>query len=263
MSVIEVNGSSCQKDGICVAVCPLGLIQWGVDGVPVETEDAGQLCIGCGHCVASCPTGALVWRATPPESLHELPACSDELRVATERLFLGRRSVRAYRNQPVSRDAIEKLMRIVKYAPTGANRRPVHWTIVESPDKLRELASHVADGLRASPYFSRLVKAWDAGRDTIFRGAPNVFVAHAPTDGFDPATSCIIALSHLEVAAHGVGLGACWAGVLMVAANTNPRVVECLDLPEGHRVYGAMMLGIPAYSYPRTVPRAAHPIRWI
>jgi nitroreductase/NAD-dependent dihydropyrimidine dehydrogenase PreA subunit len=263
MSVVTIDNALCQKDGICVAACPLGLIRWNEDGFPQETDDAAQSCIGCGHCVASCPYKALVWRATAPDSLQPLAAPSDGLRLATERLFLGRRSTRVYRNQTVPREELEKLLRIVKYAPTGANRRPVHWTVLADGDRIRELAGHVADGLRHSVYFARIVKAWDSGRDSIFRGAPHVFIAHAPTDGFDPATSCIIAMTHLELAAHGVGLGACWAGVLMVAAQSNPKVTECLELPEGHRIYGAMMIGTPAFSYPRTVPRVDHPVRWV
>ena len=64
-------------------------------------------------------------------------------------------------------------------------------------------------------------------------------------------STCTIALTYLELAAAGMGIGACWAGYLNAAANSFAPLTEKLPLPENHRCYGAMMIGYPRYGYHR------------
>ena len=66
-----------------------------------------------------------------------------------------------------------------------------------------------------------------------------------------PAHACVIALAYLELAAFGLGLGACWAGYFNAAANMHQPMQKALDLPEGMGVYGGMMLGVPKFEYQR------------
>lgn len=52
---VALNRSLCSKCGGCVAVCPLELHQFGLNGHTV----ASQQCRSCGMCVHSCPNNAL------------------------------------------------------------------------------------------------------------------------------------------------------------------------------------------------------------
>jgi nitroreductase len=58
----------------------------------------------------------------------------------------------------------------------------------------------------------RIIAAWDAGKDTICRGAPHLVVTHGPEKNPVVPSACTIALAYLELAAPSLGLGACWAG---------------------------------------------------
>jgi nitroreductase len=75
-------------------------------------------------------------------------------------------------------------------------------------------------------------------------------------------TTCTIALSHLELAATGLTLGACWAGYFNAAARNYPPMREALNLPKGHICQGAMLLGFPKYPYYRIPERKAPVITW-
>ena len=80
----------------------------------------------------------------------------------------------------------------------------------------------------------------------------------------DPAAGrdSTIALTYLDLAAPGFGLGTCWAGYFMRAAGRWTPMREALALPEGHVTTGAMLLGRPRYRYARLPPRREPDISW-
>ena len=49
MDIFDVNMETCNRDGICAAVCPSVLIPMGKDGYPVPVAEADEVCIRCGH----------------------------------------------------------------------------------------------------------------------------------------------------------------------------------------------------------------------
>ena len=52
MSQIMVDTNLCKRDGVCVAVCPSGVLGLNEERLPEEVP--GGNCILCGHCVAVC-----------------------------------------------------------------------------------------------------------------------------------------------------------------------------------------------------------------
>jgi len=110
---------------------------------------------------------------------------------------------------------------------------------------------------------SMVADAWSIGVDVIMRGAPHLVVAHAPKI-YGPLghEGCLIALSYLELAAYSLGAGACWAGFFEMAAVGCQPLRQALNIPEGNRPYGAMMLGWPKYKYNRIPLRKEADVQW-
>lgn len=262
MDHIVIDRELCARDGICRAECPALIIQEDVAGYPFLAAEDVSRCISCGHCLAVCPHAALTLAGVAPwdcAAAYDGPALRPEAVVG---LAKGRRSVRVYRETPVSRETIEGLIDVARWAPSARNGQPVHWMVLDGREKTREAAGLVAEWFRGLDLYPELVAAWDEGSDRILRGAPHVVIAHASAEGFNPAADCVIALTTLEMAAHGLGLGACWAGYFMAAAGAYEPVKELLGLPEDHRVYGALMLGLPRFRYRRVPPRDAARVSW-
>ncbi len=260
---IVIDPTRCDHDGLCIAECPVGIISFGPDGLPAGAQDAASRCIMCGHCIAVCPQAALSLAGLAPE---ELPALHKKFTVvpeATEQLLRSRRSVRRYHKKPVERELLLRCIDTARYAPSGMNAQPVRWVVVEGAERMRELAGLTAGALRRLPYFLGFLEAWDKGQDVILRGAPNLVVAHAETTGYDHTVDCAIALTYFELAAHGNGLGTCWAGLLMLAAKDSVELNAALGIPEGHRVLGALMAGYPKYGFNRLPPRKPAQVRWL
>lgn len=263
MPHVTIDPNECTKDHFCVAACPVGLLLAQPGEIPQERPQTAEYCIRCGHCEAVCPSGAIALPdegAMLPEPIVDGLAISPE---AVAQFLKTRRSIRAYKDKEVDRKTLENVLEVTRLAPTGANSQNVRWTVLQGKGRLQELCKEVVEGLRPIPYFSLLVTAWEGGKDAILRGAPHVFAAHAPTSGLDPTVDCTIALTYLELAAHGYGLGTCWAGVVMAGAMNNPKVVGLLDLPEGHKMCGAMMLGYPESKHIRIPRRNAVKVRWM
>jgi nitroreductase/NAD-dependent dihydropyrimidine dehydrogenase PreA subunit len=269
--LITVDPARCRRDGICVATCPLELITMDENG-PVAVADAARRCVDCGHCVAVCPAGALTHRAMSPSQCVPIAKgwrLRPELVAA---LLKGRRSTRVYQRRPVDRDILARIIDLARHAPTGLNRQPVKWLVVHRRKEFRRLLEIAVNWMRATVKdrppsarqfgLARLVTAWEAGRDLIGRNAPHLVVAYANRQDPTAPAACLIALSHLEIAALPFGVGTCWAGYFMMAASQSPAVQAALGLAEGDSLYGAMMIGYPRFSYHRIPLRKPADIAW-
>lgn len=273
MTQINVDQDLCKHDGTCAAVCPMGIIELK-DCLAVPKLIAGleDLCITCGHCVAVCPHGAL---SLDEMKAEDCPPVRADLALGSEQaehFFRSRRSIRTYRDKVVEREKLATLIDMAHYAPTATNSQQVQWLVIDSREQLHGLAGMIVDMLRylikeghplARAYrLDRSVEAWEAGIDTVLRGAPALVVAHAPTGYALAQVDSTIALAFLDLAAPTSGLGACWAGFFMMASAQWPPLQQVLALPDGHSCFGAMMVGYPKYDYRRLPLRKEAVISW-
>lgn len=274
MSLFVINSEKCKRDGICVAECPLQLIELkDKKSVPMPIDGADEMCINCGHCVAVCPHGAMSLATMKSEECAPVQKDLLPRLEQVEHLMRSRRSIRTYQDKAIGREKFEKLLDIARYAPTGTNSQQVKWVVVNSREGVRNMAGMVVDLIRhmisekhplAESYrLPGFVKAWEAGIDLISRGAPGLVIAHAPKDYMMAQTDSTIALTFLDLAAPSFGLGTCWAGFFMIAASQWPPLQQALALPEGNACFGAMMIGYPKYKYHRIPQRNAAMVEWL
>lgn len=272
MRHIIVDHEKCKHDGICKAVCPMSVIEMKGGSVPNMVPGMEDFCISCGHCVAICPHGAL---SLDVMKVDDCSPIQTELKIGTEQvgqLFRSRRSIRVYSSKPVEREKLARLIDIAHYVPTGHNTQQVQWLVINSKEQVHALSGIIIEMLRhlvkeghplVKAYnLERFIVEWEAGKDTLLRGVPALIVAHAPSAYVVAQVDCTIALTHLELAAPSIGLGACWAGLFILAAAQWPPLQEALSLPEGHACYGALMVGYPAFEYHRMPTRNEAVIDW-
>ena len=260
----------CKRCGACAAECPYDLIVDDPEGFPKLRPAAKKTCIACGHCVAVCPTGALTLPDMPQITAALSPGqCRDlarDLKISpdqADQFLRSRRSVRAYKNKTVPEETLTDLLRVSSFAPSAKNGQPARWIVTRTPEVTQELVSHVVHYMSLNNVFPGVIKNWKKGIDKICHHAPHVAVAYAAEDGFNPAEDCALAAAYLELAAHARGIGACWAGFLMEAAEGCHALRERLGIPEGHGVHAALMLGYPKYRYARIPRRKEVAVRWL
>ncbi len=266
MGLLRIDESKCKKDGICVQECPATIIQLLEDnGYPEIVQGGEDTCLVCGHCVAVCPHGALGHEQIPVEGS---PAVRKELNInegQAVQFLRSRRSIRRYRDKPVEKKKIRKLIEVARYAPTGGNSQLVEWLVLSDKSKIKRIAGFTVDWLRqilkdsqiatAMPFLPLVVSGWDAGYDPVLRDAPVLIVASAPKEAMNGLVDLTIALSYLELLAPTIGLGTCWAGLLQGALLASPSLRDAVGIPKTHTHHYPMMLGYPAVKYYRLPER--------
>jgi nitroreductase/NAD-dependent dihydropyrimidine dehydrogenase PreA subunit len=273
MSVLTIDPEKCNRDELCVKACPAKVIRMGSpDEIPAPTPDFEEYCLACGHCVAVCPKKAFSLNWLSPEKCLPIRKEISLTREQAEQFLRSRRSIRNFKDQPVERQKLEKLLEIACFAPSAKNSQPWHWTVIEAPTEVRRLAGMVIDWMRSvikqhprqaeQRGLVRVVSAWDAGQERICRGAPHVIVVHGDKDYGFGAEDGALALSYLELFAPTLGLGSCWGGYFYSAVNSYPPLFETLDLPSDHRAFGAVMVGYAKLKYQRLPLRNEPRVNW-
>lgn len=273
MTFFKVDGSKCTSCGICIELCPVGIIEFKDDKVPEVGYNHAASCMKCGQCMIYCPTCANSLAFQSGDEVirtSELPVPGTE---AALNLIKTRRSVRRFKQEQVSEKDFQKLFDAVQMAPTASNSQRVRWVVTQNREKTKEVGNLILSWFRevisAQPSShigragARAIAMAEAGRDMILRGAPNVIVAVTPKS-YDWSEDGVIALTYVEMAAHAMGLGCCWGGFFTRAMLEYQPLREYLGIGEEENICGAQMIGYPALRPTRQFPpRKKADITWI
>lgn len=166
-----------------------------------------------------------------------------------EALF-GRRSVRRYEQRRVAGDMIARLIEAAEAAPSAGNLRARKYIIVVGTEMKRvlALASFSQEHVEAAPV--AIVVCADVDRSSAMYGDRGSLYAIQDASA---ATMCLL------LAAHALGLGACWTG-----AFDDALVREALGLVERVLPVAVVSVGWPAET-PSAPPRRdlAEMARWV
>lgn len=158
---------------------------------------------------------------------------------------LNRRSIRRFRNEPVSEEVMDSILEAGRRAPTATNQQPWHFVIARGY-KEKEACSFGG--------FNRWVH--DASFVVVgtYRQSEVIIEKISLMD-------VTIALQNMVVAGWVQGVGSCWMG-----AFDERKLRDALDLPVEARIVGAVAFGIPDEnpSQPAKKPMSAivHFDRW-
>jgi F420 biosynthesis protein FbiB-like protein len=176
-------------------------------------------------------------------------------------LIRARRSIRRYRPDPISRETIDRLLEAAILAPSAHNRQPWRFAVITSPASKERLASAMGERLRADRTRDgdpreAIERDAQRSRERIV-SAPVVVVVclsmrdmdHYPDERRASAErtmaiqSVSLAAGHLLLAAHAMGLGACWLCAPLFCPDA---VRETLPLPDDWEAQALITLGLPA-----------------
>jgi nitroreductase/NAD-dependent dihydropyrimidine dehydrogenase PreA subunit len=257
-----VAREDCIRCNACIKDCPHHIIGYRdhYPDIPAEREDQ---CIRCQHCLAICPTGAISILGLRPQDSRPVeitPAVEPD---ALSRFVRGRRTMRQYRRTNVDRRLIDTLLADTAHAPTGGNTCDLTFVVVDDRIVLHRILEALIGGLEQAiegkaelPEF--IAKAVHAYRhldtDEIFRGAPHLLIASAGEKAYCGDADVVIALSYFELLAQSRGLGTTWCDFLKFILDLRPELGDLFGIATD-RPYRAILFGLPAVQYARTVQR--------
>jgi len=143
-----------------------------------------------------------------------------EIKLIFEEVLLKRRSIRKYKDTPIPRDMVLKLLEAARIAPSASHKQPWHFIVVENKETIKQLAK----------------SDWAAK-------APLMIVGLADQEASPNwcSNDLGIAFEHIALAATSLGLGACWMG----QTGREDLIRKLLNVPEKLIPVAVMPVGVP------------------
>jgi nitroreductase len=185
--------------------------------------------------------------------------------VAVDRAIRERRSIRAFRPEPVPREVIEELLEVARWAPSGSNAQPWRVTVLggERAETLRQRLEQAAsvrtwnDSQKAAQQ-QRIANGpmawildcvdepiWDfliGGSMRFFDAPVALLVSFAGERGSSTPAGVSAFVTTLMLAAHARGLGTVWLGWPMGQGDI---IRQEFELPKGEQLGAFVALGYP------------------
>ena len=173
-----------------------------------------------------------------------------------------RRSIRAYRSDPVERPVLEDILWAAAQAPTPPVSGDKPWTfcIFEGIDRIDGYGVRAKDYAQGHQPPGRPWTWADRPEFRVFWGAPVLLLICARSGNPETAFDCCRAGQNVLLAAHHHGLGSCWVGAPMPWLRSAGVAAE-LGLPSGFEPAVAIVLGYAAES-PRGQPWPRPDVLW-
>jgi nitroreductase/NAD-dependent dihydropyrimidine dehydrogenase PreA subunit len=252
-------------------------------------------CVGCGHCMMICPHGAIhiESRCTSEKELIDLPPRENASNYnSLHALLLRRRSVREFKDKPVEKEVIQKVIEAAQTSPMGLPPSDVHVLVLDSKEKVRAFAEDFCIYLEGftwlvSNWFLILMRPfWGKANDEMFRGfikpCMNTFIDYmkkgenmvnydAPVALYfygspysDPADP-IVAATYAMIAAESLGLGTCMLGAVHPFIQ-NGKAAKKFREKHGIRFPSregiCVIMGYSSVTYSKAIKRSFAAIDW-
>lgn len=178
-----------------------------------------------------------------------------------------RRSVRKFTSQPVERPLLEGLLKESLWAPSGMNRQPWKFIVMQG-DSFKELLGYsggmaeTMEGPLVAQQFNEKMRTFIKGYFRDLGGASTAVICLSKSmDSYlaDHANmvSCAAAMYNFLLLAHEAGLSTCW---MTGYATDEPAFMRFLGV-EGYKLVGLTPVGY-ADQEPPVPPRKHEDIVW-
>jgi len=160
-----------------------------------------------------------------------------------------RRSVRQFKNAPISEDDVHDLLRAGMQAPSAKNEQPWHFIIIDEPTLLHAIPEF-------HPYSKMLLEAPLAILVCSDR--------KLETKRASWLQDCSAATQNILLAAHAKGLGAVWLGIFPDSERVF-GMQSLLEMPKDIRPVALVAVGYPAATpepVDRFKPERVHRNQW-
>ena len=158
-------------------------------------------------------------------------------------LIRTRRSIRKYQAKQITPEELDAVLEAGMYAPTGKGSQAVQIVAVQEEAARKQLARMNAEvlGKEIDPYYE----------------PPTIVLVFAQQDRRTYLQDGSCALMNMLLAAHGIGLGACWINreKEMFETPEGRALMKKWGVPEDMAGVGAISLGYIAGEPPKAAPR--------
>ncbi len=262
-NVIQIDREKCIGCGMCAKDCPNKAIK-------VEDKKATMFldsCMECGHCLAICPKEAVSMNGydeTEIKSLKDMDLTMTDTQLLDHLKAI--RSVRQFKETPVEKEKVEKIIEAGRFTPTGSNAQNIKYFVVENPEeKIEPYARKIfGTGMNLLKKLKKVLPLPEA--IDRYEIEPGFFFHHAPAAILvvsDNVVDVGLLSANMGTMAELQGLGLFYVGLFTWAAKFSPSLRKKLGLKKGEKIVTALAVGYPKVKYQRSVPRKKANVTWM
>lgn len=141
----------------------------------------------------------------------------------------NRRSIREFTGEPVSRDALEKIVSAGIWAPSGLNNQPWRFSLVRDRATSEKIAQHTT--------YSHII----LGAPALIMVFLDKEAMYSEVKDYQSAGACI---QNMLLAAEEIGLGAVWLGQIL---QNKDKINEILSLSDKYELMAVLAIGYPQH----------------
>jgi nitroreductase len=212
-----------------------------------------------------------------------------------EKVIMERRSIRNFKKEPVPDNLIRRVLEAGRFAPTAGNAQPWKFVVIKDQALIVEMeratvtlskllmwfVDYNRSALRRiflAPYTKfmtrlmpnklhpipfNLLQQIAAEKTTVYYNAPVMILLLIDKRGIgNPALDSGICGQNMVLAAHSLGLGSCWIGMLTVLM-MNPLWRRKIGVKSPYELTDCIVLGWPKGDYDGEVEREVQLVEWI
>lgn len=212
-----------------------------------------------------------------------------------EKVIFERRSIRAFKKEPLPDSMIQRILEAGRFAPSAGNAQPWKFIVVKSPEILAEMENDAVkiikflmfllDYTRGNwvrriyilswvKWIVRLVKnklhpvpfglmsQIAQGQTPVFHDAPVLVLLVEDRRGVgSPPTDIGICGQNMVLAAHSMGAGSCWIGLIQVLMYL-PKWKKIFGIKYPYKLNECIAFGWPNPQADGMVPREVQLVSW-
>ncbi len=288
--MVHINQETCKKCGLCAKACSAKIIT-KVDGKYRVTPLPDWECFECGLCMAVCPTESIKVPSLKYKDMPLIPRAKMNFD-SFFNMILPRRSIRSYKKDAVSKEILKSITDAAATAPMGMPPSEVEVVVFDRRSDIESLLENVAKGYEGflsvmkNPIMrgifrliyggtmyhtlkyhvvpaARIALDWrKRGRDCFSYDAPAMMLFHGSPLGESIVEDCWIAATYASLAAHSLGLGTCFIGMIPPIIDRDKKLKRRLGIAEKNRVIACLLLGYPDIKFKRVIPRKLGGVRY-
>jgi nitroreductase len=169
----------------------------------------------------------------------------------------NRRSVRSYKDKPISKEIINKLLEAAVLAPNAMNRQELKFIIVTNKDYIKKLSSAViSESKKQMPdwKFRNL-------EDPVYYSAPLLIIILGNKDSNWQMSDAAFAAENMMLYARSLDIGSCFIGFTRMLENN--KIIKELEIPDNYKIMAALVFGYTNEWPSMPVRKEADVIKWI
>lgn len=292
---VILNKEKCKKCGKCIAICG-NYLKTDEEGYPcAKTKNETSFgCIQCGSCMMTCENDGIevIGQDIDREHLRDLNrkfASFEQL----DALFLKRRSIRSYKDEPVSKDIINKIITASSKAPISIPPSEVKVLVINGKEKVQEFADDIVavmDNMMHSmnplvakavgsvakivkpnlykifndfiiPLSNEIIAQRKNGVDVLFYNAPAVAIFYGTP--LASSADVMLASAYADIATEALGLGSCFIGTVAEVFQRDLKLKHKYGIFRDEQVGIAFTLGYSNVEYKKAIQRDFKEVRII